>query len=274
MEKLKLIIELIKAIIWPTLVMTIIMMFRKQIMDKFKDIKNVEFPGGFKLALNEAKAIIEETKTELMQINLDKNDKLFIVDQLKRVDMQINKIEIVNEKIIMDVPETETSEKDEIENRTLLAFAAGESLTENLKYNIYYDNSTRSHNSPFKFIGLYAHQEIVAVGKLNKIVYCNLEEGELIVNENYDDNKLNDFYKLNDEEKTRIKEIIENTEVYDIAWDHKFFLVDKFYETKFHKISNGGLRSKKYFWLDEIPGFKEGMTADQIARLLDEKEWE
>lgn len=34
-----------------------------------------------------------------------------------------------------------------------------------------------------------------------------------------------------------------------------------------------GIRAKKYFWLNEIEGFRMGMTSHELAKLLDGKEW-
>lgn len=152
-----------------------------------------------------------------------------------------------------------------IENRTLLAFTASQSLTENFKYRIYYDPVTRNHSYPFKFIGLYADKTIVAAGKLNKIVYCDWDNGKLVATNG------DDLTRLNEEEYNRIKETIENTDYYDLESGNKFFLVDNFYETNFE---TAPFRAKKYLWLDDIDGFKEGMTAEQIAKLLDGKTWE
>ena len=152
-----------------------------------------------------------------------------------------------------------------IENKTLLAFTATQSLTENLKYRIYYDPVTRNHNYPFNYIGLYADRTIVAIGKLNKIVYCDYEDGKLIATNGYD------LTKLNGEEYNRIKETIENTDYYDLESGNKFFLVDNFHETNFE---TEPFRAKKYLLLDDIDGFKVEMTAEQIAKLLDGKTWD
>lgn len=155
-----------------------------------------------------------------------------------------------------------------LENRTMLAFTASESLNENFKYRIYYDPATRSHNSPFKYIGLYQNKTIVAVGKLQKIVYCDYDNGKLIATHN------DDLSRLTQEEHQRIIETIENTDYYDLAQGNKFFLVDEFYRTNYSKTSFSSLRAKRYFWLDEIEGFKDGMTAEQVAKLLNGKTWE
>lgn len=155
-----------------------------------------------------------------------------------------------------------------LENRTLLAFTAGTSLSENLRYRIYYDPATRSHNWAFKYIGLYRNKAVVAVGKLDKIVFCNYENGRLVASNG------DDLPKLTPDEYNRIKDTIEYTDYYDLEQGNKFFLVDNFYPTNYVKTSFSSIRAKKYFWLDEIEGFKDGMTAEQLANLLNGKTWE
>lgn len=157
------------------------------------------------------------------------------------------------------------NELTNIENRTLLAFTAGRSIIDNLKYRIYYDPATRNHSYPFNYIGLYVNKALVAVGRVNKTVYCDYNNGMLVSTNGYD------LTKLNEEECQRIKETIENTNYYDLDSGVKFYLVDNFYETTFN---TAPFRAKKYLWLDDIDGFKEGMSAKEIAILINGKSWE
>lgn len=150
----------------------------------------------------------------------------------------------------------------------MLAFTASESLTQNLKYRIYYDPATRSHNYPFKYIGLYQNKAVVAVGELQKIVYCDYHNGKLNATHN------DDLSRLTTDEQQRVIDTIENTAYYNLREGSRFFLVDRFYDTKYSKTSFSSLRAKRYFWLDEIDGFKDGMNAEQVAKLLNGKTWE
>ncbi|PRY22735.1 hypothetical protein CLV58_14415 [Spirosoma oryzae] len=155
-----------------------------------------------------------------------------------------------------------------IDRKTLLAFTATDSWSENLKYDIYYDPANRRHNSPFKYVGLYLNKKVIAVGALKKIVVCNYVEGKLVAPA---EGGLNN---IDDNEYSRIKGIIEDTTYYDLKNGSKFFLVDKFYPTNFVKTSFSSVRAKRYFWLDQIKGFKDGMTAEQIAQLLNGETFE
>ena len=184
------------------------------------------------------------------------------------IDDNLDDYEVEMKEILDDYSNfCEDSDLIDRADRTMLAFTAGESLTENLKYGIYYDPDTRNHNLPFHYVGLYNNKTIVAIGKLTKIVYCHYENGELKPSKT-------DTLDLTDKEYKRIKEIIEVTDYYDLRKDTKFFLVDKFIETRFKKVSPSSLRMKRYFFLDEIDGFKDTMDTDDIATLLNGKEWE
>jgi hypothetical protein len=155
-----------------------------------------------------------------------------------------------------------------LDKSTMLAFTAGESLNENLEYRIYYDAATRNHNLKFKYIGLYNSKAIVAVGILQKIIHCDYHNGQLI------STSVDSLSDLTEDEQNRIKNTIINTEYYDLRKGKKFFLVDNFFPTNFVKTSFSSLRSKKYFWLNEIPGFTTGISAEQVAGLLNGKTWE
>ena len=62
MEIAKLILDFISAIIWPVVVITIVLMFRRQISNRLQDIKELELPGGFKATLNEVKKFVVGSK--------------------------------------------------------------------------------------------------------------------------------------------------------------------------------------------------------------------
>lgn len=155
-----------------------------------------------------------------------------------------------------------------IENRTMLAVTCGESIEENLRFNIYYDPAMRSHNSPFRYIGLYHQKAIIAIGKVVRIVYCDYVDGELIPT--FGD----DLSDLTSDQYNRIKETIEQTDYYDLTSGNKFFLVDEFIRTNYVKESYYSIRAKKYFWLNELEGFREGMEASELAELLNGQTWE
>jgi len=219
-------------------------MFRKQIRMLLNRIKKFKY-GEFEV--NTESDRIEAVKKEI-EDQPEKKSEL-IKSTLHDLNLELTK-------------GTEKNAGD----RTLLVFTANLSHKENLKYNIYYDPATRHHNSPFKYIGLYKDSEVFAIGEVKKIISCNYIDEKLIGTNGSDINSLSAA------EYERIKEIIENTEYYDLETGTKFFLVDDFYPTHY-KTHGYPIRQKKYFWLDEVEGFKEGMTAAEVAQLLNDKEW-
>ena len=236
MESVKIILEFIGKLLWPATVITIVLLFRKYLIQLIPNIKTLK-AGGIELTVERVQEIAKAT------------------------------IEVVNEKapelkFQEDLSDTgiQSSQGNRDRASTMLAFAAGRSYTENMKYSIYYDPASRNHSLPFDYVGLYINGAICAVGRISKIVYCDLEDGEL-VSTNEDD-----LGRLTNEEYKRIKSIMEETKYYDIKEGCKFFLIDKFYET--HLVWDTVIRGKQYVWLYEFEGFEPGMGAQELAQLL------
>jgi hypothetical protein len=271
MELAKLILEYIKALIYPTLIGIILWIFRKHIVNlvnsitKFKGFGiDAEFEKRIDAKLQEIKDDFNSTDANTLEA--EKRISNIIAQELKSVLEKGDQINPSNQTSVLEkYPEIKLNTK----NNTMLVFAVGLSLKENLKYNIYYDPVDRNHNYSFKYIGLYFKGEIVAVGELKKIVYCDYDEDthNLIPT---DGRVLN----ITEDETNRIKDTIIYTDYYELEKGNKFFLVDKYYGTHFKKNSDSGIRAKKYFWLNEIEGFNEGMSAEELAILLNNRTWE
>ncbi|GBD86323.1 hypothetical protein BMS3Abin03_00239 [bacterium BMS3Abin03] len=217
------------------------------------------------------KEIIKDITSKFKNIKKEKNVKFAYTTYSEIYDtatILLNDSDIEMKSIVEDYYDLCNSEGlIDISQDMMLAVTAGVSLKENFDYNIYYDPITRHHNVPFSYLGLYVNKSIIGVGKVTKIVYCDLIDNELKIN-NADELNINEI------EKNKIKELIIKTDYYDIEFDHKFYLVDKFYETNFIKISFQSLRGKKYFNLNDIPGYKTDLTTKEIAKLLKNKEWQ
>ena len=155
----------------------------------------------------------------------------------------------------------------DITDKTMLAVTAGQSYEENIKYRLYYDPASRSHNIPFRYLGLYRHKAINVVGEVTKVVYCDYVDGILVAQPGFN------LANVSDDEKERIIACIENTPYYDLRNNTKFYLVDNYYQTSFIKSSFSSLRAKRYFFLNEIDGFQVGMTGQQVADILVGKEF-
>lgn len=57
-------------------------------------------------------------------------------------------------------------------------------------------------------------------------------------------------------------------------YKHKYFFVDKFYETDFKKVSKGASMGARIFDLTEILNTDKLPEVEQIAEILKEKTWE
>lgn len=243
--------NLIANLAWPIVCLIIILILRKQITKILPNITKVKAGG------------VELTIEKIVEAKMDE----FSEDKFKQPDVPDNSKKMIFQDESTDVLSVEESIEG---NDTMLAFTANQSYEMNLRYNIYYDPVERNHKSSFKYIGLYKEGEIFAVGKLMKIAYCNYDEvsDKLTGTNGYDINQ------LNADEVSRIKNIIRETEYYDIHTGCKFFIVDSFFRTHYTKSSDYPLRAKKYIWLNAVDNFKEGMKAQKLAELLNGKEWE
>lgn len=149
-------------------------------------------------------------------------------------------------------------------NERMLTVTVNTSIKENLKYGIYYDPTTRNHNSSFKYLALYLNKSIIAFGEVIKEVHADLINDEIVVKNNI---------QIADDEKMRIKNIINDSDYYDIRTGHKFYLVKKFVETNFRKTSHGSLRGKKYFNIQDLCG-ENDLSIESIAEKLNQITWE
>lgn len=150
----------------------------------------------------------------------------------------------------------------------MLVVTVGTSLKENMKYGLYYEPVTRNHNTNFKYLGLYSGKSIVAIGEVLYRVEADLHEDEIRINKVVPD------VKVSDDIQSRIVEMIKNTSYYDIRKDHKFYVVDTFHKTNYKKNSFGSLRGTKYFKISDILDGKPGMSGSELAKIVNDKEWD
>lgn len=128
----------------------------------------------------------------------------------------------------------------------LRAIVAGQSFVECLEYDVYYTLAERGYNS-HTYIGLYLDKSVRAIGKIEKIVEADLDattnqlvfEGVPVA--------------VTVDQERRIREVIRigMARGWGVNKGHRFFLVEKFHETDFQKISSGGLWGTKYFHLED-----------------------
>lgn len=147
----------------------------------------------------------------------------------------------------------------------------GQTLEQNLKYNIYYNPSDRGYQNT-KYLGLYKDKTVKAIGELSCIadVQYDIQSKEL---------KVIDVLvgSLTDEQKDIIKKVtIEAKEKYGYSLDdgRRFFFVKEYIKTEFIKQSKGGLMNTRYIYLEEIEGYTNDMSVVEIASLLKGKDWD
>lgn len=160
-------------------------------------------------------------------------------------------------------------------SRLMRVQLAGTTIESNMKYNVYYMDAHRGFTAQ-DYLGLYADKTVKAIGKICARITAvkNAKNGEIEYKA--------EVGELTDERKEIIKQAIEDAKgyKYDLErWEHRYFFVEKFYETNFIKVSNGGLMGTKIFNLLDI--INEGRSdkiqtlpdTQEIGKLLNGKEW-
>lgn len=155
--------------------------------------------------------------------------------------------------------------------KLLRAVTSGATIDDNIDLNLIYDLEHRNF-SKHGYIGLYKKKHIKAIGKVYKIIKAQKINGML---EYCLDG---DWEAITTEEINRIEEAIRRGKQkndYDLEnYRHRYFMVEKFYETNFIKNSKGGLRKAKFFDLEELLGTDKLPATEEIAKQLNGKTWE
>jgi hypothetical protein len=95
---------------------------------------------------------------------------------------------------------------------------------------------------------MYANKRVQAIGRIAKIVACNInvDAGMVMLTD--------DAAALTREEERRILEASREavSRDWDLSTGHKFYLCDALEETDFHKRSAGGIMGQRYIDLKEV----------------------
>ena len=145
---------------------------------------------------------------------------------------------------------------------------AGTTFDFNKENNVYYHDADRGY-SPYVYLGLYKEKSLRLIGKVCAIITAIEKDGEIEY-----ESELGDI--TNQRKNTIVKAMEDALSYgYDLKnYKHKYFFVDKFYETDFRKLSKGGSMGAKIFDLTEILKSDSLPEVDQIAEILKEKTWE
>lgn len=158
---------------------------------------------------------------------------------------------------------------------------AHKSIKKNEELGLFYLPISRGY-TPYKFLGLYEYKNIKYIGEIRCVVNDMNEKSEYKKDKFEFEKIYDDKLKSSESEKDIvIKKIIEAKKhgIEELNYElkfHRYFMVYKFYETSFKKISKQGLRSRKMFDLREyIPcDISEHSAAKDIAEALKNKTWE
>ena len=140
----------------------------------------------------------------------------------------------------------------------------GSTANLNAKWDVYYHPADRGYTQ-HEYVGIYKDKAVRYIGKISSIVdYVANPSGEnIIVAGQYDA----DCAK-------RVAGIIQDTKTvlgWDIASDHRFFCVEKFYPTDFRKNTPGGIQGARFYDLSGV--IREDVSVQELANELRQKTW-
>lgn len=146
----------------------------------------------------------------------------------------------------------------------------GQSFSFNVENGTYFDSNERGFR-PHEYLGLYQNKSVRAIGKIvARIMAETLPNGEVVFEP--------EFGELTEERKEKIKKAIEFGEMK--GWGlksmkHRYFIVEKFYETDFKKSTPRAPMGSRIFDLTDVLNQKDKKLpeTEEIARLLRNKEW-
>ncbi len=144
---------------------------------------------------------------------------------------------------------------------------AGTTLDFNVSEDIYYDNAERGFRA-HDYLSLYKNKSVRAVGKVCARITAVEVEGDI----QYEA----EFGELTEERKLKIRKAIANgvEHGYDLkSTIHRYFFVEKFYETDFKKITPRAPMGTRIFDLTQILETEQLPSALEIAELLKTKTW-
>lgn len=155
----------------------------------------------------------------------------------------------------------------------------GGTFDQNKEFSLYYNGANKGFSN-CAYIGLYKDKAMRAIGKLSK--RCVVD----VIDKNktdFDISNLNieqEIGTINNEDKEKIRLAILNSRYKDslISRPHRYFLVDRYYDTYFKKTSNRAPMGNRIFDLCDVLGLTEKefsqKTTEEIAELLKREKWQ
>lgn len=144
---------------------------------------------------------------------------------------------------------------------------AGTTFDFNISENVYYDNAERRFRA-HDTLGLYKNKSVRAIGKvIARITAVETEHGVKYEVESGE---------LTDERKAIIKKAMADGDShgYDLRTiQHRYFFVEKFYETDFKKVTPRAPMGTRIFDLTQVLGTDDIPDTEEIAQVLMTKSW-
>lgn len=215
------------------------------------------------------KGILQEQKMQIENLmkenNKVKHIHLTFEELIQLIDDELDRNRDYEFYEILDDFEKYCSESGLLNNNenVLRVVPTGVTYYDNIKYNMYYDNKDNGYME-HAYLGLYKDKAVRQIGRIKYNVVIEIEDNKIIKGAE----------NLTEEIKKNILEMakLAKTHGYSIDKNHRFFIVDKFYETNFEKITKSGIMGKRRFFIDSIIG-KKVKSAEELAENLKDKKW-
>ena len=153
----------------------------------------------------------------------------------------------------------------------LSVFPCGTSMNENIEYRLYFEPPERPSKAESKFIGLYNRKRISHLASIKTVVTGVEGTDGFIVRDT-------ERGELSDQERERIKGAIAHCVYYpDLSQkEHRYYLFDEIYETRFVKSSKYGLLNRRDLYLSHWLDYdeKKEYSAQETAEGLRGQEFE
>lgn len=144
---------------------------------------------------------------------------------------------------------------------------AGTTIDFNMANNVYYDNAERGFRA-HDYLGLYTQKSVRAIGKICARIRAVETDTGVEYKAEYGD--------VTEERKQLIAKAMADGDShgYDLRTiEHRYFFVEKFYETDFNKLSKGGSMGTKIFDLSQLLNTKDIHNVKETAEKLKTMSW-
>ena len=141
---------------------------------------------------------------------------------------------------------------------------SGATFDFNVKNNIYYCNIDRGFR-PHEYVGLYKNKSVRAIGKICAVITAERVDSEIEYKA--------EMGELTEERKDTVRIALEDKESHGWYDQCRYFIVEKFYDTDFKKITPKAPMGTRVFDLSQILELDELPDTKTIAEILKSKSW-